>query len=470
MNDRVFAEKRFELEDQRSFAALSGDRNPIHLDPVFARRTEMGAPIVHGIHALLWALEALLRSESIVLDNIGAEFVAPIYVGDLVKAQIARRSPSETDIALSVERAPAVKISLRREKRRQQSGQRDTLYEKDWPVEPVAAELETLHDQAGAYSSAGGAPEGLGDRFPAACGKLSPQGVASLCAISRLVGMACPGLYSLLKDLDVDLVETPPDKPFEFAAGDVNARFRVVRMSVSAPGLFGTVSAFSRHPPVSQPSFGEIAAQVPQGAFAGADVFVVGGSRGLGEVIAKMCAAGGARLLLSYASGIAEADAIAREIREQNGTCEILPLDMLAGTSGQLRGIPFEPTHLYYCASPPMLHRSALSAATADHFRFFAGGFFELCNALLARPRTEKLRAFYPSLANPVRGTTDWAMAKAAGEILCDHMNRFMPGIEIVCRRLPRLRTDQSATVIPVRTKPMLEVVTSLVREVQEAN
>src|SRR5262249_29955119 len=154
---------------------------------------------------------------------------------------------------------------------------------------------------------------------------------------------------------------TPPDKPFEFAAGDVNARFRVVRMSVSAPGLFGTVGAFARHPPVSQPSFAEIARHVPHGAFAGADVFVVGGSRGLGEVIAKMCAAGGARILLSYASGIREAEAVAREIREQGAPCQIMPLDIRAGTGGQLRCIPFEPTHLYYCASPPMLHRAVLA-------------------------------------------------------------------------------------------------------------
>ena len=43
---------------QASFAAVSGDSNPIHLDPLAARRSLAGGAVVHGIHALLWALDS----------------------------------------------------------------------------------------------------------------------------------------------------------------------------------------------------------------------------------------------------------------------------------------------------------------------------------------------------------------------------------------------------------------------------
>jgi len=50
--------RAFSLEDQLAFAALSGDFNPIHVDPLLARRLLFGAPVVHGVHLLLWGLES----------------------------------------------------------------------------------------------------------------------------------------------------------------------------------------------------------------------------------------------------------------------------------------------------------------------------------------------------------------------------------------------------------------------------
>lgn len=41
------ASRAFTIEDQRAFALMSRDRNPIHLDASFARRTQAGAAIVH---------------------------------------------------------------------------------------------------------------------------------------------------------------------------------------------------------------------------------------------------------------------------------------------------------------------------------------------------------------------------------------------------------------------------------------
>ena len=52
-------ETRFSAEDQLVFAALSGDHNPMHVDRVYARRTQFGRQVVHGVHVLLRALDQL---------------------------------------------------------------------------------------------------------------------------------------------------------------------------------------------------------------------------------------------------------------------------------------------------------------------------------------------------------------------------------------------------------------------------
>src|SRR6516164_7346096 len=54
--------KVFTLSDQLKFAQLSGDYNPMHIDEVAARRTQAGAPVVHGVHAVIWALDSIAQN------------------------------------------------------------------------------------------------------------------------------------------------------------------------------------------------------------------------------------------------------------------------------------------------------------------------------------------------------------------------------------------------------------------------
>jgi hypothetical protein len=61
-------------------------------------------------------------------------------------------------------------------------------------------------------------------------------------------------------------------------------------------------------------------------------------------------------------------------------------------------------------------------------------------------------------------------MAKAAGEILCADLLRTIPGISIAMPRLPRIETDQTATVPPVAAASALEVMLPLLRCQQSAN
>ena len=55
-------------------------------------------------------------------------------------------------------------------------------------------------------------------------------------------------------------------------------------------------------------------------------------------------------------------------------------------------------------------------------------------------------------------------MAKAAGEVLCEDLQRAMPGLTIRAPRLPRILTDQTAVVPPVDTEDAVEVMLPLLR------
>lgn len=71
------------------FANVSGDRNPIHIDPDFARTTRFGRPIAHGMLSGAF-ISAILASGPVGLAGIylsqTMNFTAPVFVGDTVTA------------------------------------------------------------------------------------------------------------------------------------------------------------------------------------------------------------------------------------------------------------------------------------------------------------------------------------------------------------------------------------------------
>ncbi len=75
------ARRRFDPGDQDVFAWLSGDSNPMHLDSLAARRLIFGGPVVHGVHSLLWALDAVAGPAAAAIQSLKVEFLAPIPVG-----------------------------------------------------------------------------------------------------------------------------------------------------------------------------------------------------------------------------------------------------------------------------------------------------------------------------------------------------------------------------------------------------
>jgi hypothetical protein len=58
-------------------------------------------------------------------------------------------------------------------------------------------------------------------------------------------------------------------------------------------------------------------------------------------------------------------------------------------------------------------------------------------------------------------------MAKAAGEVLCDEINRRQKTIRVLTSRLPRLVTDQTAVLFSDNPVSTIDIILPLVRQVQ---
>ena len=62
---------------------------------------------------------------------------------------------------------------------------------------------------------------------------------------------------------------------------------------------------------------------------------------------------------------------------------------------------------------------------------------------------------------------TEYAMAKAAAEILAADLNAHFENVTIVSTRLPRMPTDQTSSIVPIRPVSAIEALLPVVREMQ---
>lgn len=462
--------RRFSLADQESFAALSGDRNPIHLDEIAARRSLAKEPIVHGVHLLLWCLDSLCRQvESLPpIAAIKVNFEKMLTVGAEARALLVQRDARRALIRALDDKSVVMTVVLSfGSPSGAQAASDGPLLCASEPLAPTLDEMARAFGRVGFSCSA----EVASRMFPDAARAMGGDRTAGLLCSTFLVGMVCPGLRSIFRSLNFAATESGADaQALGFKVVSVDSRFRLVRLGVAGAGWAGSIDAHVRPEPVLQPPMEQIAAKIDPVEFDGAKALIIGGSRGLGELVGKILAAGGAEVTVTYCLCEADARRVQAEIAGHAGRCEIMRYDALENCEQQLRLLPQDPNQLYYMATPAITPRRAGAfdrKLFENYLKFYVDGFYELCRALSAQTNGD-LRVFYPSTAyidSRPQALTEYVMAKAAGEVLCADSQYFEKLGSILSVRLPRLLTDQTVSLTDEKFADAVDVFLPLIRQ-----
>ncbi|MFT3866732.1 MAG: MaoC/PaaZ C-terminal domain-containing protein [Solirubrobacterales bacterium] len=85
------------------FARLTGDDNPLHVDPAAARRAGFPGVLAHGplVQALTIGLIAhtgIMRGTTVALLEVASTFHAPVFPGDTIRGvvRISRKRPTRS--------------------------------------------------------------------------------------------------------------------------------------------------------------------------------------------------------------------------------------------------------------------------------------------------------------------------------------------------------------------------------------
>jgi 3-hydroxybutyryl-CoA dehydratase len=95
---KVSYSKTCSAEDVRLFARISGDINPVHLDEDYAKKTQFGRCIAHGMYtaALVSAAVALkLPGPGSIYLGQDMKFRAPVFIDDTIRVELEVESIRE---------------------------------------------------------------------------------------------------------------------------------------------------------------------------------------------------------------------------------------------------------------------------------------------------------------------------------------------------------------------------------------
>jgi NAD(P)-dependent dehydrogenase (short-subunit alcohol dehydrogenase family)/acyl dehydratase len=450
-------------EEQAAFARLSGDFNPIHVNPLIARRSMFGRTITHGLHLVLRALEwnASQQPGFKSLSQLNARFFMATHPAESISVQSDTRSSGDNcyDVTLTIfnERA---RLAARCQARWTQQ----TIEPHPLPTTVASRDCHRLSD--GEIAAAEGElplfldPGEAAALFPALTRLLRPNQFGDLLATTRIIGMSVPGRDSIFASANLTFSSSQASYDrLSYRTESFAPDRRYCTISAKSPGISGRLEAFVRPSQVDQPRYSDIRALIPTGVFNGHHALVIGGTRGLGEVCAKLLAAGGAQVTLTYHRGVEDADRVAQELSLEGAQVSVIQVDATDAGLPEIRqrlseGIRF--TGLYYFATPAIF----TEAATFDYGSFvgfadvYVGGVARAFSLLAGLHNDAALRrVFIPSsIAVETRppDMTGYAMAKAAMEYLVGDWASKHPTIRFLAPRLPRLATDQTATLAPV--------------------
>jgi hypothetical protein len=310
--------------------------------------------------------------------------------------------------------------------------------------------------------------------FPLTVAMLGPGRVAATLALSRLIGMHCPGLHSIFTEASVRYDGADASDALDYKVQDSDALYKRIVLAARGSHIQGELIVFFRPPPQNQPSMMEVMRLVEPASFAQSVALVVGGSRGLGEITARLIAAGGGLPIITYYQGATDADRIAADIRSFGGRCDVRQFDVRQGESflEQLAADGKIPRSLYYFATPKIFGRRR---GFFDHHLLgefldvYVTAFGRLVDATSANCPSS-LRVFYPSsiaVLESIRELTEYAIAKRTGEELCAFYNQNAKKIRITVERLPRIRTDQTSTLLPASSEDALTVMLPFVHRME---
>lgn len=458
----------FTMQDQKNFASFSGDYNPIHVDHSQSIRTHAGQPIVHGVHLLLWALDSF----KIDLNNntkISIKFISQVILENEVQASLNREKNKILLYGKDKIEFCIIEISNLSSKNNTKVNNNEIIFNIFHKQQPDDLEIDEIKINKKIFDLNGGVKNLGKNIFPYLIKNNGLDFVYEIACISSIVGMKVPGKHSLFLNLNLDFSDNKKDK--YFIVNNKHSTLKLISISYYGLNVNAEIKALFRPKPTHVSSIKDLKKEFnKQANLKGKKVLVIGGSRGIGAYITKLCSIMGASVTFSYNSQIKEAKLIEKEILNDGGDAKCLKINVLNNIDIKMLEVNFD--HVYYFATPKILSNSSLDIdkkMVSNYHLFYVDSFKNLIEKF--NSLNKKSKFLYPSttfIDNKKDGFREYISAKLEGEKLCNFYNNKNCNIKILYPRIPPLDTDQNLSILPTKnaktSKYALDMINSMIK------
>ena len=426
--------RKFNWTDQLNFAKFSGDFNPIHMDSMFARRTMAGECIVHGIHGFLYALDCLLKYNKIVRE-FNVRFLKPIPLGLPIHCELI------DEFTLNLVSLEGIHLTLTFKDCASQFNKH--IHELNWhpPLSKPSDKSfsDCLATRVCNWSYCG--DKNYGEYlFPELIRVYGITPIIERSSSSEVIGMRCPGLNSLYVSLQGRFISDGMEQIYKLESHD--NRFKILNLSFRGFSISALAKVFYRQVEHENDYMQKIITILKGIELKNINALIVGGSRGIGEMVAKIITFGGGRVTITYKVGIADALRVQSEIKAYGGKCDVVKLDINDSYS-----FPSSDFNQFYYFATPIIKKdfsdqNGLLESAFD--TYYVEAFAKFCNKVLKLGGGCSI--FYPStiyIDKPKRGYSAYRNSKIRGEKLCSDLN-LEGRLRVLCKRLPTMPTDQT--------------------------
>jgi NAD(P)-dependent dehydrogenase (short-subunit alcohol dehydrogenase family) len=454
---------RFGPEHSAAFLAISRDRNPLHTDVEYSRRTQFGRPVMYGVGGILAGLGIWAKGRLFALNSLRARFDKPLFTGESYSIQMSEAG-EEADFKITKGGQIHTRVrfvwreaGMDRPSPAAFAGNFHPLTSaREW--RPVPGRRETIQKPL-AYEPDWNAAAAFENNFGLKISQFPREQLAALLGSSYLVGMEIPGQQALFVELDLKFATAPSaGTGFEFRNLEAvyDDRFNLVTISGTGTGIDSVqISASCRPKPVSH-ALAEVQSRVGTSAeLKGKNVFISGASRGFGEVLAKSFALRGAGLALNYRHGSKEIRELENELHpfspqglfcvQGDAGCEKDCARMQSEVFSRFSQLDF----LVCNAFPPIEAKPFLAQTPREFLDFLHHGVAmssQLLNSFLPHLKDGATILYISTIMTlePREQFSHYVAAKAAGEALIRGLANEFNSFRFVIVRPPRMLTDQT--------------------------
>jgi hypothetical protein len=228
------------LADSEVFAQLSGDFNPIHVDPMSPRKASFGFNIVHGIHLVLSVFDQMSPEIWVPsqVKSLRVRFLKPLAHGAQASISIAKNESSFDATILNGE----VKVlSLKAELEPDQDSYfvPMTRFEKKNPVSaPIKVGDSVTEDLCIGEVD-------LEKIFAHKLRHISKNQISELLAMTRVVGMKLPGLRSVLAGLNLEFGKDEARTDASVRVQNFHEKLNYLELQWHGPRLQGSIEVIA---------------------------------------------------------------------------------------------------------------------------------------------------------------------------------------------------------------------------------